>query len=87
MHAVVFHKPGDIRVDQIDDPKIENPQDIVLRVTCTTICGSDLHIYNGLIPQTRPMVMGHEFIGIVEETGGERLCESGDASLTSRVLL
>ena len=51
MRAVVFHKPGDIRIDQIDEPKIENPQDIVLRVTCTAICGSELHIYNGLIPQ------------------------------------
>jgi S-(hydroxymethyl)glutathione dehydrogenase / alcohol dehydrogenase len=79
MQAVVFHKPGDIRVHQIDDPKIENPEDIVLRVTCTAICGSDLHIYNGLIPQAGPMVMGHEFMGIVEETGGEvRAVKTGD---------
>ena len=79
MQAVVFHKPGDIRVDQIDDPKIENPEDIVLRVTCTAICGSDLHIYNGLIPQAGPMVMGHEFMGIVEEIGGEvRAVKTGD---------
>jgi len=79
MQAVVFHKPGDIRVDQIDDPKIENLEDIVLRVTCTAICGSDLHIYNGLIPQPEPMVMGHEFMGIVEETGGEvRTVKTGD---------
>jgi S-(hydroxymethyl)glutathione dehydrogenase / alcohol dehydrogenase len=71
MKATVFHKPGDIRVEEVPDPKIENPQDILLRVTSTVICGSDLHIYNGLLPQSEPMVMGHEFMGIVEETGGE----------------
>ena len=71
MRAVVFHKPGDMRVEEVADPKIENPQDIILRVTSTAICGSDLHIYNGLLPQPKPMVMGHEFMGIVEETGGE----------------
>jgi S-(hydroxymethyl)glutathione dehydrogenase / alcohol dehydrogenase len=79
MKAVVFHKPGDMRVEEIADPKIENPQDIILRVTSTAICGSDLHIYNGLLPQPRPMVMGHEFMGIVEETGGEvRTLQKGD---------
>jgi threonine dehydrogenase-like Zn-dependent dehydrogenase len=69
MKAVVFHKPGDMRVDEVPDPKIEAPDDVVLRVTATAICGSDLHIYNGFLPQTRPMVMGHEFMGIVEEAG------------------
>ena len=69
MKAVVFHKPGDMRVDEVPDPKIEAPDDVVLRVTATAICGSDLHIDNGFLPQTRPMVMGHEFMGIVEEAG------------------
>jgi threonine dehydrogenase-like Zn-dependent dehydrogenase len=73
MKAVVFHKPGDMRVEEVPDPKIENPQDIILRVTSTAICGSDLHIYNGLLPQTKPMVMGHEFMGVVEEAGA--LCK------------
>ena len=41
----------------------------IIRVTATAICGSDLHIYNGFLPQTRPMALGHEFMGIVEETG------------------
>jgi S-(hydroxymethyl)glutathione dehydrogenase / alcohol dehydrogenase len=71
MKAVVFHKPGDMRVDKVADPELEKPDDILLRVTKTAICGSDLHILNGLIPQTRPLVMGHEFMGIVEETGAE----------------
>ncbi|MEJ7625764.1 MAG: zinc-dependent alcohol dehydrogenase [Ferruginibacter sp.] len=69
MKAAVFHKPGDISVDNVDDPKIEDPEDIIVRVTSTAICGSDLHIYNGFMPQVKNMVMGHEFMGIVEETG------------------
>jgi S-(hydroxymethyl)glutathione dehydrogenase/alcohol dehydrogenase len=71
MKAVVFHKPGNIHVDNLSDPRLEHPEDIILRVTSTAICGSDLHILNGLIPQTRPMIMGHEFMGIVEEVGPE----------------
>jgi S-(hydroxymethyl)glutathione dehydrogenase / alcohol dehydrogenase len=71
MKAVVFHKPGNIQVDDVPEPKLEDPQDIILRVTNTAICGSDLHILNGLIPQTRPLIMGHEFMGIVEDVGLE----------------
>jgi S-(hydroxymethyl)glutathione dehydrogenase/alcohol dehydrogenase len=69
MKAAVFHKPGDIRVDTVDDPRIENDQDVILRVTSTAICGSDLHILSGAVPQASNMVMGHEFMGIVEEVG------------------
>ena len=69
MKAVVFHHPGKMSVDTVPDPRIEKPDDVVLKVTSTAICGSDLHIYNGFIPQTKPMVMGHEFMGIVEEVG------------------
>jgi S-(hydroxymethyl)glutathione dehydrogenase / alcohol dehydrogenase len=69
MKAVVFHKPKDVRVETVEDPKIQNPRDAIIRVTSTAICGSDLHIYNGMIPQLRPMVLGHEFMGVVEEVG------------------
>ena len=69
MKAAVFHKIGDISVDNVPDPIIEQPDDIILRVTSTAICGSDLHIYDGFVPQMRDMVLGHEFMGIVEETG------------------
>jgi len=69
MKALVFHKPGDVRVDTVPDPTIEHPRDVILRVTSTAICGSDLHIYSGGVPQPRPMTLGHEFMGIVEETG------------------
>lgn len=68
MKAAVIHGPGKVTCDNVDDPKIEHPRDIILKVTATAICGSDLHIYSGGIP-TSPMVLGHEFMGIVEETG------------------
>lgn len=69
MKAAVFHKPNDIRYEQADDPKIEESRDAIIRVTSTAICGSDLHILDGVFPQLRPMILGHEFMGIVEETG------------------
>jgi S-(hydroxymethyl)glutathione dehydrogenase/alcohol dehydrogenase len=70
MKAVVFHKPKDVRVEEVPDPVIEQPHEAILRVTSTAICGSDLHIYNGYFPQLRKQVLGHEFMGIVEEIGG-----------------
>ena len=69
MKALVFHKPKDVRVDTVEDPRIEEAGDVVLKVTSTAICGSDLHIYNGVFPQLKPMVLGHEFMGIVEDVG------------------
>lgn len=69
MKAAVFHKIGDISVDNVPDPVIEQPEDIILKVTTTAICGSDLHIYDGFVPQLRDEVLGHEFMGIVEEVG------------------
>jgi S-(hydroxymethyl)glutathione dehydrogenase / alcohol dehydrogenase len=69
MKAAVFHKIGDISVDNVPDPKIEQQDDIILKVTSTAICGSDLHIYDGFVPQLRDEVLGHEFMGIVEEVG------------------
>jgi len=69
MKAIVFHKPGDMRYETVPDPKIQVPTDAILRVTSTAICGSDLHIYNGYFPQVQNMVMGHEFMGIVEDVG------------------
>jgi S-(hydroxymethyl)glutathione dehydrogenase / alcohol dehydrogenase len=69
MQAAVFHKPGDIRTEHVDDPRIEHEEDIVIKVTSTAICGSDLHIYDGFFPQLKNLVMGHEFMGIVVEAG------------------
>ena len=70
MKALVYHGPADVRVERKRDPEIEHPNDVILRVTTAAICGSDLHLYRGLIPDTRVgTTFGHEFVGIVEEVG------------------
>ena len=69
MKAAVFHKVGDISVDNVADPRLEAPDDVLVRVTSTAICGSDLHIYDGFVPQLKDQVLGHEFMGVVEEAG------------------
>jgi alcohol dehydrogenase len=79
MKALVFHKPKDVSVDTVDDPIIEENTDVILKVTSTAICGSDLHIYNGAFPQPKDMILGHEFMGIVEEVGsGVKNLKKGD---------
>ena len=70
MQAMVYHGPDDVRYESKPDPRIEHPNDVIVRVTCAAICGSDLHLYHGLVPDTRVgHTFGHEFTGIVEETG------------------
>lgn len=70
MKALTYHAAKDVRVESVPDPAIQDEQDIVLRVTATAICGSDLHIYRGKIPSMKAGdVLGHEFMGIVEEVG------------------
>lgn len=70
MLALTYHGPKRVRVEENPEPRIEHPNDIVLRVTRATICGSDLHLYNGYIPDTRVgTIFGHEFTGVVEEIG------------------
>jgi threonine dehydrogenase-like Zn-dependent dehydrogenase len=72
MKAMVYHGPADVRVERKRDPRIEHPADVILRVTRTAICGSDLHLYRGLVPDTRVgTTFGHEFTGVVEEVGTE----------------
>lgn len=69
MKAVRYHMPKVMQVDTVPDPTIEHERDAIIKVTSTAICGSDLHIYNGKIPQVENMVVGHEFMGEVVETG------------------
>jgi threonine dehydrogenase-like Zn-dependent dehydrogenase len=70
MRALCWHGSGDVRVDTVPDPKIENPRDAVIRVTSTAICGSDLHLYGGFMPTMKSGdVLGHEPMGVVEEVG------------------
>ena len=70
MKALTYHRNHDVRVENVPDPIIENDDDILLRVTATAICGSDLHLYRGKVPGMKSGdVLGHEFMGIVEDTG------------------
>ncbi|WP_077001203.1 zinc-dependent alcohol dehydrogenase [Variovorax sp. KK3] len=70
MRALTYHSSKDVRVDNVPDPVIAQDDDIILRVTATAICGSDLHIFRGKIPDMKSGdVLGHEFMGIVEDTG------------------
>ncbi|MDB4936587.1 MAG: fdh [Labilithrix sp.] len=70
MKALTYRAPSRMKVMNKPDPRIEHPNDIVLRVTRAAICGSDLHLYHGLVPDTRVgTTFGHEFTGVVEEVG------------------
>jgi alcohol dehydrogenase len=70
MRAMVYRGPYKVRTEEKDMPKIEHPNDAIVRVTRAAICGSDLHLYHGLLPDTRVgHTFGHEFIGVVEEVG------------------
>jgi threonine dehydrogenase-like Zn-dependent dehydrogenase len=70
MRATVMHAAGDVRVENVTDPTIEQPTDAVIRVTRACICGSDLWPYKTLEPSDGARVMGHEAIGVVEHIGG-----------------
>jgi threonine dehydrogenase-like Zn-dependent dehydrogenase len=72
MKAVTWHGVEDVRVDEVPDPKIEQPTDAIVRITSTAICGSDLHLYKVLSPYLdEGDVLGHEPMGIVEEVGAD----------------
>jgi threonine dehydrogenase-like Zn-dependent dehydrogenase len=72
MLAMTYRGPLRVRIDHKPMPEILHPQDAIVRVTRSCICGSDLHLYNGSVPDTRPgMTFGHEFTGIVEQVGSE----------------
>ena len=70
MRALTYHGAHNVKVDTVPDPELQEADDIILRVTATAICGSDLHLYHGKIPATEHGdILGHEFMGIVEEAG------------------
>lgn len=80
MRALTYHGAHDVRVDTVIDPILEEPDDLILRVTATAICGSDLHLYRGKIPTVEDGdIFGHEFMGVVEEVGtGVTAVQPGD---------
>ncbi|MBB3033538.1 zinc-dependent alcohol dehydrogenase [Alteriqipengyuania lutimaris] len=78
MRALTWQGTHDVRVDNVPDPEIINPRDAILKITSTAICGSDLHLYDGVIPGVLPGdVLGHEFMGEVVETGKDSTLKKG----------
>jgi threonine dehydrogenase-like Zn-dependent dehydrogenase len=71
MRATLMYAAGDVRVEQVPDPALKLPTDALVRITASAICGSDLWPYASLKPEDGPARMGHEFIGVVEDTGSE----------------
>lgn len=69
MKAVTYQGPNRVAVTNVDDPKLEKKDDIIVKITSTAICGSDLHLYQGNMPLPEGYIIGHEPMGIVEETG------------------
>jgi 2-desacetyl-2-hydroxyethyl bacteriochlorophyllide A dehydrogenase len=69
MHAVTFQAPGEVAVEQVAEPTIGAPDDALIAVEASGICGSDLHIYHGRVPVERGFTIGHEFVGTVLEIG------------------
>jgi threonine dehydrogenase-like Zn-dependent dehydrogenase len=88
MKAACWHGANDVRVETVPDPKILNPRDAILKVTSTTICGSDLHLYDGYIPTMQPGdILGHEFMGEVVEIGSEvKKLKKGDRVIVSSMI-
>jgi threonine dehydrogenase-like Zn-dependent dehydrogenase len=80
MKAVVFHDIGDIRLEDVPEPKIEQPTDAIVRLTASAICGTDLHMVRGTMPGMKAgTILGHEGVGIVEVYGDHvRNLEIGD---------
>src|SRR6185312_8866164 len=80
MKAVVFHGVGDIRLDNVPEPRMLAENDAIVRLTASAICGTDLHLVRGTIPGMVPgTILGHEGVGIVEEVGlGVRNFNPGD---------
>jgi threonine dehydrogenase-like Zn-dependent dehydrogenase len=80
MKAVVFHGVGDIRLDEVKEPKLKEGTDAIVRLTASAICGTDLHMIRGTMPGMKPgTILGHEGVGIVEEVGRDvRNLRKGD---------
>ncbi|MGY0068940.1 glutathione-independent formaldehyde dehydrogenase [Streptomyces sp. QTS137] len=79
MKAVVYKGPFSVEVEDVEKPRIQHPNDVIVRITSTAICGSDLHMYEGRTGAEPGIVFGHENMGIVEEVGqGVTAIEEGD---------
>ena len=75
MRALTWQGLGDVRVENVPDPVLQDPTDAIVRVTRACVCGSDLHPFHTMAPTPEGSTMGHEFIGIVEEVGADRVVQ------------
>ncbi|HEU4610617.1 MAG TPA: alcohol dehydrogenase catalytic domain-containing protein, partial [Kofleriaceae bacterium] len=72
MKAIVWHDIGDIRLEDVPEPKIEKPTDAIVRLTASAICGTDLHMVRGTVsPMKKGTILGHEGVGVIEELGAD----------------
>jgi len=79
MKAVIYKGPRTIEVNEIKKPEIEKPTDVIIKMTSSAICGSDLHLYDGHSPGGSGTILGHEPLGVVEEVGDAvELVKPGD---------
>ena len=86
MRATVLNGPGDVSVESVDEPTLPDAESVIVRITHTAICGSDLHLYHGL-HGTPGLHLGHEFVGEVVEAGADvRTMRVGDQVLVSGVI-
>ena len=88
MRALTWHGVNDLRVETAPDPEIVSQKDVILKVTMSSVCGSDLHLLGGYVPAMKPGdIIGHEFMGEVVETGREvRRLKKGDRAVVVSIL-
>ena len=87
MRGIVFHGPHDVRVETVPDPTLRDQRSALIRVTRSSICGSDLHLVHGTVPSEPGVVIGHECVGVVEDAGGEvRRFRKGDRVIVPGVV-
>ena len=86
MKALVYHGPGLRSWDEVPDPVLQDPGDVIVRITSSTICGTDLHILKGDVPEVTPgTILGHEAVGIITEAGKGVQGRQAGAGLFERV--
>jgi threonine dehydrogenase-like Zn-dependent dehydrogenase len=87
MKAIVLHGVGDVRVESVPDAGLKDARSAVVRVTCASICGSDLHLYHGKVPVPPGTIIGHECVGVVEAVGSDvRRFRTGDRVIVPGVV-
>ena len=87
MKAIVFHAPHDVRVDTVPDARLPDARGVVVRITRTSICGSDLHFVHGTVPGMPGTIIGHEAIGVIDEVGADvRRWKKGDRVIVPGVV-